>query len=216
MPSSIFVYLSAAVSVALSASDWVEPWFCHGLNCPRYTNPQNLTIDRTSIQIREYQSALWASTLVENTNLHDAEETGFQRDFDYIDGDNTAKTNIPMTSPVLNYIEPAQGPYCTTNFTVSFYVPYAYQPPNNGPPAPTESTVYLSDIKAMTVAVLAFDGFGEDDVVIAEAAKLNKLLSQSGLSYDENNWYLAGYDPPFRLSNRHNEIWIQIFNYTMN
>ena len=121
-----------------------------------------------------------------------------------------------MTSPVLNYIEPAQGPYCTTNFTISFFVPYAYQPPNNGPPKPTESIVYLEEIKAMTVGVISFEGFGDDDVVIAEAAELNKLLGDSGLDYDKNNWFYAGYDPPFRLTGRHNEVWIQIFNYTVN
>merc|ERR1711971_1222870 len=65
---------------------------------------------------------------------------------------------------------------------------------------------------AITVAVLSFDGFGNQDVVIAEAAELSKLLGQSGLTYDQENWFQAGYDPPFRVTGRHNEVWIQIYN----
>ena len=205
--------LGALLFAAVNA-DFVKPWFCHDLDCPKFSNPQNLSIDRQTVQIRVYEPALWASTVVANTDLKDAENIGFQRDFDYIEGDNAAKAKINMTSPVSNFVQPAQGPYCTTNFTVSFYVPYAYQPPNPGPPKPTESDVSLKTFPQMTVGVLSFDGFGEQDVVIAEAAELSKLLSQSGLQYDTVNWWYAGYDPPFRVTGRHNEVWIQIYNYT--
>lgn len=80
------------------------------------------------------------------------------------------------------------------------------------PPEPTDPMVYLNEIKSMTVGVISFDGFGEDDVVISKASELNKLLAQTGLYYDRNNWFFAGYDPPFRVNNRHNEVWIQIYN----
>jgi len=203
-----------ALLFAAVNSEFVKPWFCHDLDCPKFTNPQNLSIDRQTVQIRIYESALWASTVVANTDLEDAENIGFQRDFDYIDGNNSAQEEIPMTSPVSNWVQPAQGPYCTTNFTVSFYVPYAMQPPNPGPPKPTESDVTIKTFPSMTFGVLAFDGFGEQNTVIAEAAELSKLLSQSGYAYDTVNWWYAGYDPPFRVTGRHNEVWIQIYNYT--
>merc|ERR1712154_79552 len=104
------------------------------------------------------------------------------------------------TSPVLNYVNPGQGPHSKTNFTVSFYVPYAYQPPNKGPPSPTERTVFIETYQKMTVAVICFGGYGDQDVVIREAAKLSNLLSQTDLKYDTVNWFYAGYDPPFRLT----------------
>merc|ERR1712154_42598 len=142
-------------------------------DCPKFTNPQNMTIDGRTVEIRNYESSLWSSTVVMNTDLEDAEHDGFETNFDYITGANSQKVDINMTSPVTTYVQPAQGPYCSTNFTVSFYVP---------------------------VAVLAFDGFGEQDVVIAEAAELSKLLGQSGLQYDQENWFQVGYDPPFRIT----------------
>jgi len=215
---SLSSWCSGAISLLLLASpnavEWEEaPWFCHGINCPKFDSVKNMTIDRQSVEIRVYESAMWSATVIANTDLKDAEQTGFQRNFKYITGANCDKKNIDMTSPVLNYIQPAQGPYCTTNFTVSFYVPYAYQPPHDGPPQPSDASVHLQTLEKMTVAVTSFGGHAEQSVVIAKAAELSQLLSGSGLKFDEENWYFAGYDDPFRLTNRHNEIWIKLIDY---
>jgi len=172
-----------------------------------------MTVDRTTVEIRTYESALWSSTVIPTTDLETAEHTGFQRNFQYISGNNSENKKIDMTSPVTNYIQPAQGPYCTTNITVSFYVPWSYQPPHDGPPKPTDPTLHLQTLSAMTVAVSSFGGHANQEVAIAKAAELSKLLSGSGLKYDEENWTLAGYDDPFRLTNRHNEIWIRLIDY---
>jgi hypothetical protein len=172
-----------------------------------------MTIDHQTVEIRVYESAMWSSTVIANTDLEDAEHIGFQRNFQYISGNNSANAKIDMTSPVSNYIRPAQGPYCTTNFTVSFYVPWAYQAPHAGPPKPTDPTLHLTTLKEMTLAVSSFGGHANQNVAIAKAAELSKLLAGSGLKYDEENWFLSGYDDPFRLTGRHNEIWIELIDY---
>jgi hypothetical protein len=64
------------------------------------------------------------------------------------------------------------------------------------------------------VAIQPFGGFESDKVVIAEAAALeleveNSPSLESDASYGEE-WFVAGYDPPFRLTNRHNEIWLPV------
>lgn len=43
--------------------------------------------------------------------------------FDYISGRNSAQVKINMTAPVLTKVIPGAGPFCESNFTVSFYVP---------------------------------------------------------------------------------------------
>merc|ERR1719251_550867 len=151
-------------------SAWVEPWYCHDQNCPIFTET-NMTIDGQTVEIRTYETSLWTSTIVMNTDLSEAENIGFQRDFDYIDGDNVGNTSVPMATPVLNYVNPGQGPNCQTNFTVSFYVPYKYQPPHAPPPKPAQSDVFTNTYPKMTVGVTSFEGFGNQDVVVAEAAK---------------------------------------------
>lgn len=198
------------------SSEWEAPWFCHGINCPIFKSVKNLTIDRQSVEIREYESAMWSATVIPTTDLETAEHIGFQRNFGYISGNNSENKKIDMTSPVTNYIQPAQGPYCTTNITVSFYVPWAYQPSQGakaGPPKPSDPTLHLQTLDKMTVAVSTFGGHAQEKVVIAKAAELAKLLESSNLAHDEENWFFAGYDDPFRLTGRHNEVWIKLSDY---
>ena len=57
---------------AAGQAEWVKPWFCHDLDCPKYTNLKNITIAGKSIEIRRYEPALWISTVIQNTKyVHD-------------------------------------------------------------------------------------------------------------------------------------------------
>ena len=61
---------------SLAGSDWIEPLFCHGLDCPIYANPENKTIDGQTVEIRIYEESVWAATVIENTQLKTAEDEG--------------------------------------------------------------------------------------------------------------------------------------------
>lgn len=50
-----------------------------------------------------------------------------QRLFDYIGGQNEPGVKINMTAPVVTKVEHGDGPFCKSNFTVSFFVPFAEQ-----------------------------------------------------------------------------------------
>ena len=53
-------------------------------------------------------------------------------------------------------------------------------------------------------------GFLVDDYSVARMAQaLSDALDADGVEYDDSHFYSAGYDPPFRLRGRHNEIWIK-------
>lgn len=195
------------VGAIMAAANAEAPWFCHDLDCPEFANS---SVD--SIEVREYQSALWSSTKVLGINFDEAVSTGFDRLFSYISGANEAQKSIEMTAPVLVKVEPGQGPNCNTTFTVSFFVPFEYQPPNSPPPAPTSQDVFTQTIDAQKVAVKSFGGMSKGDVVIAEAASLEREVSEAPdiTKADGESWWFAGYDPPFRLSNRHNEVWLNL------
>ena len=57
-----------------------------------------------------------------------------QRLFDYIGGKNEPNVKINMTAPVVTKVEHGDGPFCKSNFTVSFFVPFADQVLTTLPP----------------------------------------------------------------------------------
>ena len=68
-------------------------------------------------------------TYFEGTQFDIAQNKGFEILFDYISGENEEKIEIDMTTPVLTFVQPGDGPNCASLFTVSFFVPYEYQTP---------------------------------------------------------------------------------------
>lgn len=179
-----------------------KPWFCHGLDCPYF----DILESNEDFETRRYKHGVWASTVVETYLYAVASPMGFRRLFNYIDEGNALGVKIPMTSPVRIQVEPSCGVFCKQNFTVSFYMPKAWQ---DNPPAPLDPQIFIEKTKAMTVYVKAFGGYKVDDMSVANMAKsLAEDLDKHGKAYDGDSFVMAGYDPPFRFKHRHNEIWM--------
>lgn len=190
----------AELALTLKEQGSQSPWFCHGIECPKYT----VVDTKEAYETRIYEATRWASTTVTGVELDEAQRKGFQRLFSYISGENLPSSKIPMTAPVKNLITPGQGPFCGSNFTVSFFVPYEFQ---EDTPTPTNKDVYLSSEDATQVYVRSFKGFAKEHTIVEEAAQLAQALDKEGVHYDVVSYVFAGYDPPFRPINRHNEIW---------
>ena len=201
-----FMIVALMGAAAAQSKPWDEPWFCHGINCPSYTVVQNTS----EYEVREYPAHLWASTQILGIDLDKADDTGFGRLFKYISGANVASEKIEMTAPVRTFVSPGQGPNCGSNFTVSFYVPYAYQPPNPAPPQATSDDVFIEHSPAMRVAVISYGGFPSQTTAVAHADTLAKALTADGVAFDAKTWFAASYDPPFRIVDRHNEVWFVV------
>lgn len=163
--------------------------------------------------MRHYDSLLWASTNVSGVSIEAAGDVAFGRLFGYISGANAAGTAVDMTAPVLNRVVPGAGPNCNSTFTISFFTPYALQT-DAGPPAPTADDVFVGTIGPLAVAVAEFPGFAHDDDIVAHAAALEEAVEAAdGLAMDAafgDSWWFAAYDSPYRLTNRHNEVWVPV------
>ena len=188
------------------------PWYYHDLNGPEFTNK---TVDN-NVQVRDYTKQLWASTDIFGTDITEAGSIGFNLLFEYISGANDQSTAIDMTTPVLTKVVPGAGPNCNSTFTVSFFVPYKYQDPNSPPPNPTNKAVYIQSQGPLHVAVSEFDGY---QVQAKDLKYIADLEADVQTSKDVNldpaygdSWWLAGYDPPFRVTNRHNEVWAGVID----
>lgn len=177
-----------------------SPWFCHGIDCPRY----KVVEKKGDYEVREYEATKWASTVVPGMALDQAESQGFMRLFGYISGGNEGSTSIPMTAPVKNYITPGEGPFCSTNFTISFFVPPAFQ---ESTPKPTSEEVFFTYEGTVTKYVKQFRGRASQSKVLDESSAFAEILLKDGIAFDKEHYEYCGYDPPFRLVNRHNEIW---------
>ena len=77
------------------------------------------------------------------------------------------------------------------------------------PPAPTDSQVLIKNVPEAVVYVAQHSGFLTDDKIIAaRTTNLLEHLEDAKVSFDGSKIFTADYDPPYRLQNRHNEIWV--------
>jgi hypothetical protein len=190
------------------------PWFCHRIDCPEF-KPVAHTKDYDT---RAYPAGLkWTSTVVTGMEYDAAVSAAFMKLFKYISGENADKAKVPMTAPVRVRVTPGAGPFCESNFTVSFFVPFVKGQPGVqiDPPEPTSPAVFSeTDPSAYTVYARSFGGRAEEKKLLAEAAALAAALEKDGKGAggkgaggERESFFFAGYDSPFRVLGRHNEVW---------
>lgn len=109
-----------------------------------------------------------------------------------------------MTAPVATKIVPGAGPNCENTFTVSFYIPTEHQ---ENPPKPTDQDVFIEEWPEMHVYVKSFGGFAKEQDWLSEAEKLTEAIADKD-KINPNYWFSAGYNSPFQLIGRTNEIWL--------
>eukprot|EP00227_Mantoniella_beaufortii_P018676 CAMPEP_0197588846 /NCGR_PEP_ID=MMETSP1326-20131121/9987_1 /TAXON_ID=1155430 /ORGANISM="Genus nov. species nov., Strain RCC2288" /LENGTH=279 /DNA_ID=CAMNT_0043153719 /DNA_START=90 /DNA_END=929 /DNA_ORIENTATION=+ len=198
----------AAVGAAVAAAAASPPWFCHGIDCPAFTT----LATSKAYDTRAYPAGLvWTSTVVTGMAYDDAVGVGFMRLFKYISGENAEKAKVPMTAPVRVRVVPGAGPFCESNFTISFFVPFT---PGSStqidPPAPTDPAVFTEvDPQPFTAYVRHFPGYETEKTLLHEAAALGAALEADGKGggFVADHFFFAGYDSPFRPLGRHNEVW---------
>ncbi|KAH3827997.1 heme-binding protein 2-like isoform X2 [Dreissena polymorpha] len=164
--------------------------------------PYKVVESKDGYEERKYAAAKWVSTTVEGMSGKSAGTTGFRRLFNYIAGANELGTKVDMTAPVATRIVPGAGPNCESTFTVSFYVPSKHQ---ESPPAPTGNGVFIESFPEMTVYASSFGGFADDEKWIEHARDLSEKLKHKNIH--QEFYFTAGYDSPFKLFNRLNEVW---------
>ncbi|XP_052073939.1 heme-binding protein 2-like [Mytilus californianus] len=176
-----------------------KPDFCNKLDCPEY----KVIESSSGYELREYTATHWVSTTLAGVDYSEASGIMFHRLFDYIQGKNAKKEKIAMTAPVLVRLIPGPGPACESNFTMSFFMSNKV----TDPPAPTDPTVALNSAPTFRAYVRQFGGYVRKiEDWIKEAQELFKSINDSS-KYHTQFYFTAGYDSPFRIFKRHNEIW---------
>lgn len=185
------------------------------LEQPSYTMIEK----KNGYEIRKYDSYIIAETTVTG-NYSEALNEGFGVIADYIFGNNTTKSSIAMTAPVLENKSESiamTAPVINTleseqNRTISFVLPSKYTLETL--PAPNNSNVLLTEVPTRTVAVLRFNWYATESRVDKKQARLEELIVKDGLVAN-GAIQVAQYNPPFSMPLiRRNEIIIPINDLT--
>lgn len=151
-------------------------------------------------EIRFYPSAIVATINSSAKTYKELSGPGFRKLAGYIFGGNETSTSIAMTSPVHMNINDSVS-------SMSFVMPSAYTQENL--PKPNDPNVLIQKTPDEYVAVIQFGGFASDKDLIFYSGKLYKILEEKGIIINGNARYL-GYNPPFQLVNRRNEIIVPV------
>ncbi|XP_013406655.1 heme-binding protein 2 [Lingula anatina] len=173
-----------------------------GIETPSYT----VVRKNEDYEERAYPATMWVSTTEKGMDHSYSVRQGFWKLFNYIQGKNEKDMKIDMTAPVATRILPGAGPNCENTFTVSFFIGKKHE---GNPPKPTNPDVFLEEWPAKHVFVRSFGGFANDDKWIDHSQALANSLQKNDEPIAQDYYYTAGYDSPFKMFNRTNEVWFE-------
>lgn len=147
-------------------------------------------------EIRHYPAAVMAKISSTSKSYRDLGYSGFSKLAKYIFGENSDKKQIAMTSPVHMDI----GDFTST---MAFVMPSSFNKDNL--PKPNNAEIQIQTSAPEDVAVIQFGGFATTKRINKYKAILEKRLQEKGLSY-YGNFRLLGYNPPYQIFGRRNEV----------
>jgi effector-binding domain-containing protein len=153
-----------------------------------------------AIEIRRYDSAIIATTNTSG-NYKEASSKGFRKLAGYIFGSNEKEQKIAMTSPVWMSAD-------NMNKEMHFMMPSEYN--KEDLPSPADSSVKINEFPGGKFAAIQFDGFASDEKIEEHKLRLMSWLSDNDYHFSEKNIFYAGYNSPFKLHDRRNEILISL------
>lgn len=152
-----------------------------------------------TFEIRTYEASLFTSVKLPYVGYKKTSGKGFSILAGYIFGGNERKEKIAMTSPVAMSLE--------DTMTVMFMVPKKFK--QQSLPQPDQSRIVFREEPEKTVAAITFGGWANDEKIEEYKAKLKDALMAEGIPYT-NRFYFLGYNPPYEVFNRKNEIIVEL------
>lgn len=170
---------------------------------------------RDGYEIRQYEPYIIAKTKVTG-DYSSGLNQGFGLIADYIFGNNTSKTSIAMTAPVLENksesiamtVPVLNTPEEGVTRTISFVLPSKYT--LDTLPEPNNKKVELAEVPARTVAAIRFNWYATETRVTKKQTLLEEMIAKDGLTTN-GPAQVAQYNPPLSIPiTRRNEILIPI------
>ncbi|MBK9149073.1 MAG: heme-binding protein [Flavobacteriales bacterium] len=150
-------------------------------------------------EVRRYHSANFIYVTIDADSYRGGSSRGFRTLAGYIFGGNETGQKIAMTSPVEMEMD---GP-----MTMKFMLPAEHDPKDL--PKPDNAEVQFKTEAERTMAAITFGGFANDARILEHKEKLFAALEREGIAHT-GQWSFMGYDPPYRLVGRRNEVMVEL------
>jgi hypothetical protein len=150
-------------------------------------------------EVREYEPSLFTSVKLTASDYKTASSQGFSMLAGYIFGGNESEEKIAMTSPVSMSIG--------DSVTIMFMVPKEMK--KEDLPKPNQPNIVFKEEPAKTMAAISFGGWANDSKIMFFKDKLTITLERQGITH-QNRFYFFGYNAPYEVFNRLNEVLVEI------
>lgn len=173
----------------------ISQFFIHRSSTKIEMYPYTLTTVVGEIEIRDYQARLFTNVPLSNQGYKQNASSGFSKLGGYIFGANQRNQKIAMTSPVSMSLgdTPSMG----------FMVPEAIS--KEALPKPNQADITFKQEPQKTMAVITFSGWVSDASIKEYKDTLIAVLKANDIKRT-NQFYCFGYNPPYDLFFRKNEI----------
>lgn len=155
-------------------------------------------------EVRAYKAALFTSIDLKTGNYRQNSGGGFRILANYIFGGNATGEQIAMTSPVVMSMDSSAQ-------KMSFMVPASYK--KEALPKPDDTSIYFESKENCVMAAIQFGGWANDEKIEKNKQKLIQMLAKHQLKHKGNFSYM-GYNPPYEMMNRRNEVVVELHHYT--
>jgi hypothetical protein len=155
-------------------------------------------------EIRKYTPALFSCVKLNKKGYKKSSSEGFGILAGYIFGDNETNEKIAMTSPVVMELGDTSK--------MMFMVPKNYNLKNL--PNPKNSKIVFEKQEEKIIAAIRFDGWADDEKIEKYSSILRNELVKEKLNYI-NKFTFLGYNPPFEVLNRRNEVVVELVNFKL-
>lgn len=168
------------------------------------------------IQIRTMPEQIYASVTVDGTESQ-APSKAFGILAGFIFGNNTTKSSVSMTAPVItqkksetiSMTAPVLSQKTPTwSYEVSFLMPKEYT--LDTLPIPNDKRISITTMKSKTIAVITFSRYATQDAITTYRSKLLDWLKALNINTKWESVVAQYNDPWTPPTMRTNEIWIEI------
>ena len=163
------------------------------------TYPYEVKKKYAQFEIRTYEATLFTSVKLNTKGYENSSRRGFSILAGYIFGNNERNEKIAMTSPVTMSLG--------DSVTMMFMVPKKLK--KDMLPKPNQTGIEFKEEPAKQLAAIRFSGWANDAKIEKYKQQLKAALDAEGIKYS-NQFYFFGYNAPFEVFNRKNEVLVEL------